>query len=441
MRELWKQVINNLRIEIKEETYEMWFKPIEPIKMENNTLQLSVPNKFFVKWLGEKYQESLEKKVQEITGENIRLEFISQEKEKENAFSPEMIPEEEPSRYGLGSFNPKYSFQNFVIGQSNHFAHAAAKAVAQEPGRAYNPLFIYGGVGLGKTHLLHAVGQEIKRKQPKFLVLYITSEKLTNEFIDALQNRTTMEFRTKYRTLDVLLIDDIQFIAGKEMMQQEFFHLFNSLYESRKQIILTADCSPKDLKPLEERLQSRFQWGVVADIQSPDIETRVAILKKKAENEHFAVSDEVLYLIASKIKSNIRIMEGALIGIAAYSSLTGKELNMERAKEYLKTLITEEEDMPVNLEKIQQVVARHYTITQKEMISRRRNDAVAFPRMLAMYLARTLTTHSTTEIGVKFGGRDHATVMYACNRIQKQIHQDPFFNQLVNKIIKDIKEE
>lgn len=440
LKETWKHVLNSIRLDIKEEIFELWFKPIEPVELKDNILVLSVPNKFFIKWLNEKYLDLLENKIRESYKNDLKIEFVSQEKEKDSSTSEEIIPEE-PARYGLGAFNPKYSFENFVVGQSNHFAYAAAKAVAHEPARAYNPLFIYGGVGLGKTHLLHAIGQEIKKKHPRLLVLYITSEKLTNEFINGLQNKTVSEFRAKFRTLDVLLIDDIQFIAGKEMIQQEFFHLFNTLYESKKQIVLTADCSPKDLKPLEERLQSRFQWGVVADIQSPDLETRVAILKKKATNENFMVVDEILYLIASKIRSNIRIMEGALIGIAAYASLTGKELTSDRAKEYLKTLINEEEEIPINLDKIQRIVSKYYNITPKEMISRRRNDSVAFPRMLAMYLTRTMTNLSTTEIGSKFGGRDHSTVMHASNRIQKQIHQDPFFNQLVNKMVKDIKEE
>jgi len=439
-QELWKKTLNNLRLEIKEETYELWFKPTEAVSVENNLLNVTVPNKFFVKWLDEKFKERIEKILKEISGSDIKINFISLEKEKEDNKSIESF-QEFPVEKTLGFFNVKYSFENFVVGQSNYFAHAASLAVANEPGKAYNPLFIYGGVGLGKTHLLHAIGIKTKKNHPGLLVLYISSEKFTNELIDGLRNNKMTEFRSKYRTLDVLLVDDIQFIAGKEMIQQEFFHIFNSLYESRKQIVLTADCSPRDLSPLEDRLRSRFQWGVVADIQPPDLETRVAILKKKAENENFSIPDEVLYFIASRVKNNIRIMEGALIGIAAYSSLTGNEVTVETAKNYLKTLITEDEIRPVSVERIQEVVANYYNITQKDIVSKKRNESIAFPRMLAMYLTRTMTDLSTTEIGNKFGGRDHSTVMYACNKIQRQIKKDPFFSQLVNKIVKEIKEE
>jgi len=439
-QKIWKDAINTIRLQVKEETYELWLKHAKFLSFENNIFKIAVPNRYFVSWLDERFKEGFEKILNELTGMDLKVEFVSLREEEQGEKEKIFDVEKSSVKTGFGIFNPKYSFENFVVGQSNYFAHAASVAVSNEPGRAYNPLFIYGGVGLGKTHLLHAIGMKTKTLHPNLLVLYITSEKFTNELVEALKNGEMSSFRSKYRTLDVLLIDDIQFIAGKEMIQQEFFHIFNSLYEARKQIVITSDKPPKDLSPLEERLRSRFQWGVVADIGPPDLETRVAILKKKTENENFTIPEEVIYYIASRIKDNVRTMEGALIGIAAYSSLTGEEVNIEFAKAYINTLIEEEEVKPVSIERIQEIVAKHYNISKKDIISKKREESVLFPRMLAMYLARNLTNLTLPEIGNKFGGRDPSVVLYACNKIQKQIKNDPFFSQLVNKIVKEIKE-
>ena len=314
-------------------------------------------------------------------------------------------------------------------------------AITKNPGRAYNPLFIYGGVGLGKTHLLNAVGIEIKKRFPSYNIIYVTSEKFTNDLIEYLKNNLMAEFRLKYRNVDILLIDDIQFIADKEMIQEEFFHTFNALYDRRKQIVITSDSSPKDLGSLEERLRSRFQWGVVADIQPPDLETRVAILKKKTEAEKINIPDDVLYYIASNIKSNIRTMEGAMLSIAAFASLTEMRITVDKAKEYLRTIISPSEiEKDITLERVQDIVCRHFNLRPSDMKSKRRTESIAFPRQVAMYLGRNLTNKSTIEIGAFFGGRDHSTVMYACNRIKTKILKDPYFLAMLNKITNQIKE-
>ncbi|MFA5085755.1 MAG: chromosomal replication initiator protein DnaA, partial [Candidatus Omnitrophota bacterium] len=331
---------------------------------------------------------------------------------------------------GLSS---RYTFDSFVIGPSNRFAHAAASAVCDSPAKAYNPLFIYGGVGLGKTHLMHSIGHKIIQRLPKAKILYISSEEFTNQLIGAIQNRTMIKFREKYRNVDILLIDDIQFIAGKEATQEEFFHTFNTLYDAHKQIVVSSDRPPKEIQSLEERLVSRFEWGLVTDIQPPDFETRMAILKKKSEKETILLPDDVYYFLAEKIKSNIRELEGALIRVVAYAKLIGREISVEMVKEVLKDMIREGEKK-ITIDMIQKKVCEYFDIKLSDMKIKKRSRAIAYPRQIAMYLARQLTDYSLPEIGEYFGGRDHTTVMHAYEKIKKDLKEKKGLSDLIGRI-------
>jgi len=444
--QLWDEILNKLKEEMPKDSYELWFKPTRAVSFEDNLLNVQVPNRFFSKYLQEKHKGKIEELLRVTTASEAQIIFtidpqshIQEKERKDEEIEPTSIAADETT-FTTMEFNPKYTFENFVVGPSNRFAHATAEAVANDPGKAYNPLFIYGGVGLGKTHLLQAIGHYNKKQNPRLTVLYITSERFTNELIESIRNDRMVEFRNKYRHLDVLMIDDIQFLAGKESTQEEFFHLFNTLYEAHKQIVISSDSTPKEIPTIEERLRSRFQWGVIADIQPPDIETRIAILRKKAGAENIFIPDDVVLFLASQIKSNIRELEGCLIRIVAFSSLTGSEVTVDRSKEILKDIITKEEiAVPITIELIQNAVSKHFHLDVKEMKSKKRTDAVAFPRQVAMYLARTLTEYSTTEIGADFGGRDHTTVMYACEKIKMKLAGDPFFAALINRITQEIK--
>jgi chromosomal replication initiator protein len=444
--DLWGDVVLQLKADLKEETFNLWLKPIKALRWEDQLMTLQVPNRFFSDWLKKNCQKTVEEKLKALTGHDAALAFeAAQEiepilKEEESRAEPLPTPKPE-SRFDTSeeTFNPKYTFDTFVVGPSNRFAQAASEAVAKDPGRAYNPLFLYGGVGLGKTHILNAVGHHIRKNRPGARVLYISSEKFINEFIDALRFEKMKDFRAKYRNVDCLLIDDIQFLVGKENSQEEFFYTFNTLYDMKKQIVITSDRTPSETK-VGDRLVSRFEWGVVADIQPPDLETRIAILRKKASSENMFVPDDVILYIASQIRANIRELEGSLIRIVAFSSLTGTPLTVDAARETLKDIVQQNEAArPVQIPDIQEVVARHFNLDIKDMKSKRRTDAVAFPRQIAMYLARTLTECSTTEIGESFGGKDHTTVMHACNKIKAKMQSDPYFTALVNKIIQQIR--
>ena len=336
------------------------------------------------------------------------------------------------------TLNPKYTFNSFVIGNSNRFAHAASLAVAEAPAKAYNPLFIYGGVGLGKTHLMHAIGHYILESNPNAKVVYVSSEKFTNELINAIKDDKNEEFRSKYRNVDVLLIDDIQFIAGKERTQEEFFHTFNALHDANKQIILSSDRPPKEIPTLEDRLRSRFEWGLIADIQVPDFETRMAILKKKADVENLNVANDVMGYIASKIKSNIRELEGALIRIIAYSSLTNREVSVDLATEALKDIISKKQGKHVTIDAIQDIAASYYNLRIEDLKSQRRTRSVAYPRQIAMYLSRKLTDMSLPKIGEEFGGRDHTTVIHAYEKISENLKTDDTLQHTVNNITKKL---
>jgi len=444
LQELWETILHEVKQEMREESFELWFRPLKPISLENNILTLQCPNKFFSDWVKTNYGKKIETLFGQKLGGEIKLNYLTLESltpEKEKKEEEIVIlTQKEEVLPPANEFDPRYTFENFIVGPTNRFAQAAAYRVANEPGKAFNPLFIYGGVGLGKTHLLHAIGHQTREAYPQIKIVYVTSEKFINEFIDSLRYERLNDFRNKYRGPDCLLIDDIQFLIGKQRSEEEFFYTFNALYDSRRQIVVTSDRPPQEIPALQERLISRFEWGVVADIKPPDLETRIAILRKKAEKEKLYVPDDVIAFIAEQIQTNIRQLEGALIRVVAFASLLGTEISIDKAKEVLRDIIVKKEvTQPITIEKIQKVVAKHFHLHSKEMVSKKRTDAVAFPRQIAMYLARTLTEQSTTEIGEAFGGRDHTTVMHACEKVKAKVSSDPYFSAFINKILEEIK--
>ena len=450
LNNLWEQALNIIKGEISEISFNTWIKSCTPISISDNLLKLSVPNEFTKGILDTRYKDLLIQALKIVTSRRFKIEFYlesdleeekeNEEKQKEekkentNDVDGSIVVSDEMS----ATLNPKYTFQSFVIGNSNRFAHAASLAVAESPAKAYNPLFIYGGVGLGKTHLMHAIGHYILQENPKAKVVYVSSEKFTNELINAIKDDKNEEFRNKYRKVDVLLIDDIQFIAGKERTQEEFFHTFNALHEENKQIILSSDRPPKEIPTLEDRLRSRFEWGLIADIQPPDFETRMAILKKKADVEGLNVPNEVMVYIATKIKSNIRELEGALIRIIAYSSLTNRDVSVDLASEALKDIISNKESAPVTVKTIQESVANYYNLRIEDLKSQRRTRNIAYPRQIAMYLSRKLTDMSLPKIGEEFGGRDHTTVIHAYEKISENLKTDEGLQSMINDITKKL---
>ena len=448
VEELWKKVVDNLQQQLVQESFSLWIQPLKPVSLNNDKFVLQVPNKYFSDWLNVHQKDNIEKLISIETHSPVTLMFqevqdltsilkkVDDIQEPVSASQPVKVLTDE-------NFNPRYIFDRFVVGASNRFAHASCEAVAKDPGRQFNPLFLYGGVGLGKTHLLHAIGNHIRKNNPSLRVLYVTSEKFINEFIDSLRFEKPASFRNKYRNLDCLLIDDIQFLVGRQSSQEEFFYTFNTLYDSHKQVVITSDRPPKELPTLEPRLISRFEWGVIADIQPPDLETRIAIMRKKAEEERLYIPDDVVLYIATQIKSNIRELEGSLLRITAFSAFTGTPLTVDSVQKILKDVVRPPDDAaPITIDKIQRVVAKHFNLDFKDMKSKRRTDAVAFPRQIAMYLARTLTDEfSTTDIGDAFGGKDHTTVMHACNKIKARMATDPYFVAKINQISQDIRSE
>ena len=446
-RELIKKELDN------DQAFNIWFGPVNFHSVSIETLTLEIPNKLFQDILLDRYAGILHSNVAKSCGKDMKVEFFmrddndgptgkkpdegsTKEKPQAKTFWPFGRDKQEPAKeIGLSS---KYNFDNFVIGPSNRFAHAAAFAVCDSPAKAYNPLFIYGGVGLGKTHLMHAIGHRIMQRLPKAKILYISSEEFTNQLIGAIQNRTTTKFREKYRNVDILLIDDIQFIAGKESTQEEFFHTFNTLYDAHKQIVVSSDRPPKEIQALEERLVSRFAWGLVTDIQPPDFETRMAILKKKSEKETILLPDDVYYFLAEKIKSNIRELEGALIRVVAYAKLIGKDISVDMVKEVLKDMIREGEKK-ITIDMIQKKVCEYFDIKISDMKIKKRSRAIAYPRQIAMYLARQLTDYSLPEIGEYFGGRDHTTVMHAYEKIKTDLKEKKGLSDLLGRVTDNIK--
>lgn len=444
LKSLWEKTLIIIKSEMSEVSFNTWIKSCQPISISSNTIKISVPNSFTQDILEKRYKDLVINSIEAACSKVYSIEFImasdiqeTEEKEEKIIKASEkssIVVNDEMS----STLNPKYTFDSFVIGNSNRFAHAASLAVAEAPAKAYNPLFIYGGVGLGKTHLMHAIGHYVLQNNSNAKVVYVSSEKFTNELINAIKDDKNEEFRNKYRSVDVLLIDDIQFIAGKERTQEEFFHTFNELHGANKQIILSSDRPPKEIPTLEARLRSRFEWGLIADIQAPDFETRMAILKKKADVEKLNVANEVMVYIATKIKSNIRELEGALIRIVAYSSLTNRPITVELATEALKDIISNKQNKNITMDVIQDVVAGYFNLRVEELKSQRRTRNVAYPRQIAMYLSRKLTDMSLPKIGEEFGGRDHTTVIHAYEKISDALTKDESLQHTVNDITKKL---
>lgn len=441
---IWESVLDYLKEELDNQvSFKTWFMPSKLISLDENAAIIQTPNDLVRKMLEDRYKNLLKKGFLKILNRDISIEIIVDtdnipEKMKDQAKNT-ALENEKGTEFISTPLNPKYTFDTFVIGNSNRFAHAASLAVAEAPAKAYNPLFIYGGVGLGKTHLMHAIGHFILDNNPDAKVLYVSSEKFTNELINSIRDDRNVQFRNKYRSIDVLLVDDIQFIAGKERTQEEFFHTFNALYEASKQIIISSDRPPKEIPTLEERLRSRFEWGLITDIQPPDLETRIAILRKKAKMENLDIPNEVMLYIAKKIKTNIRELEGALIRIMAYSSLTNQEINVQLAKEALKDILPESKTKKIDIPLIQKIVGEYYNLSIEDFKSKKRTRAVAYPRQIAMYLSRELTDYSLPQIGEEFGGRDHTTVLHAYDKISKDIESNPSFKKRLDEIISKIK--
>jgi chromosomal replication initiator protein len=429
LTELWNKTLAILRDELSQASFDTWLKSTYLLSYNQDLITISVPNEFAKEWLETRYYELIQDTLELLVNHNVTLTFITQ---KNHSQPPRTIPN---LRSNLDpKLNPKYTFDTFVVGNSNRFAHAAAQAVAGYPSKAYNPLFIYGGVGLGKTHLMHAIGHYVQEHYPDYRVLYVSSEKFTNELINSIRDDKPEEFRNKYRTIDVLLVDDIQFLTGKERTQEEFFHTFNTLHNANKQIIISSDRPPKEITTLEDRLRSRFEWGLIVDIQPPDYETRIAILQKKAQNEGIQLNDDVLAFIAQKINSNIRKLEGALLKVAAHAALTDKPIDPPKAEELLKDMLPQSQPKPITIDLIQEKVASFYKLKKEDLKSKKRTRAVAHPRQVAMYLARELTDMSLPVIGSGFGGRDHTTVMHACDKISQEIGLNQQFKDEVDTL-------
>lgn len=444
MKAVWIEAINNLKSEISHQNIKTWIEPIKFIGLEGDTVILETPNKFIKDWFKDNYEILVKKALSNLLNKKIDIKILISEVKKQKKTNDynqddeikkqaEFKNYEEPVKIDT-NVNPKYTFDTFVSGPSNQFAHAAAMAVAHNPATTYNPLFIYGGVGLGKTHIIHSIGNEILKSKKNLKVFYYSSEKFTNELINSLRHGKMEDFRNKFRSIDVLLIDDIQFIAGKKSTQEEFFHTFNALYESHKQIVVTSDKFPKEIPDLEERLRSRFEWGLIADIQEPDTETKQAILKMKSEQNNIYLPEDVIYFLANSITSNVRELEGYLIRIGAYSSLTSTQINLEMAKEILKNIITEN-SKEVTIDKIQKIVAEHYQLKVADIKSQKRLKNIVLPRQIAMYISRNMTSLSYPEIGEKFGGKDHSTIIHAIKKIQEKMSNDMGLKLTVEKLM------
>jgi len=424
----------------------MWFAPLRASAIDNNSVTLEAANEFSGVWLKDNYLSLLQDAFAAAAGRQLQVKFkiAAGNAPAPSAPTPTAVKtktfdsaHDRPASTEL-HFNPKNTFESFVVGNNNNFAYAAALAVAQAPGKSYNPLFLYGGVGLGKTHLLHAIGQHVSANKKGARVAYLSSEKFTNEYIDGIQNNLLARFRKKYRQTDVLLIDDIQFLAGKERIQEEFFHTFNALHEAHKQIVLTCDRPASEIQGLEHRLVSRFEWGLVTDLQPPDVEMRLAILQKKAQLMNVTLPEEILNFLANRIRTNVRRLEGALIRVASYASLTGKKLTIETVESLLREILHEEGRFSINIEVIQKKVAEHFDIRLADMTSKRRPENIAFPRQIAMYLSRQLTESSLNTIGEAYGGRDHGTVLHACRLVKDRMEVDSNVRQVVHYLEKQL---
>jgi len=436
-RELWDEALSVIRNRISRQSFEAWFRPLSLGVVEDHRINVHLPNRFFKEWFEEHYLSLLRTALEDLMFTKVEVVLLLPDKEA----APQAVVREESTHHrasrrardGAAHFNPKYSFESFVVGSSNQFAHAACLAVAEQLSKAYNPLFIYGGVGLGKTHLLHAIGHLGLQRNPRIKVSYVSSEKFTNDLINAIRFDATVEFRNRYRSLDLLLIDDIQFIAGKERTQEEFFHTFNDLYDSSKQLVISSDSLPREIPTLEERLRSRFEWGLIADIQPPDLETKAAILRKKAQAEGVRLPDEVSLFIAKHAKSNIRELEGSLVRLVAHASFTNREVSLELAQEVLKDLTAEQLRIPT-IPSIQKAVAEFYGVRVEDLRSRGRNKSIVLPRQVAMYLCREIVKASLPDIGEGFGGKDHTTVIHSCQKVKRKIAGEDTFRKQIHDL-------
>ncbi|EFI85098.1 chromosomal replication initiator protein DnaA [Listeria grayi DSM 20601] len=439
---IWQEALQVVKKNMSKPSYDTWMKSTTAHSLEGNHFIISAPNNFVRDWLEKSYTQFIATILQEITGNTYDVQFIDGEQEEKFEYvtpKKHLDDIEENPENSKHMLNPRYVFDTFVIGSGNRFAHAASLAVAEAPAKAYNPLFIYGGVGLGKTHLMHAVGHYVQQHKENANVMYLSSEKFTNEFISSIRDNKSEEFRAKYRNVDVLLIDDIQFLAGKEGTQEEFFHTFNTLYDEQKQIIISSDRPPKEIPTLEDRLRSRFEWGLITDITPPDLETRIAILRKKAKADGLDIPNEVMLYIANQIDSNIRELEGALIRVVAYSSLVNKDITAGLAAEALKDIIPNNKPTVITIKAIQAAVGEYYHVRLEDFKAKKRTKSIAYPRQIAMYLSRELTDASLPKIGDEFGGRDHTTVIHAHEKITQLIKSDMNLKNDIAEIEKQLR--
>jgi chromosomal replication initiator protein len=428
----WDRILHHVERRVNPHSFNTWFRPTRLESAEDGRIVVRVPTRLFRKRLTETYGQILQGVLVEVGMENARIEYICVEQD-----AQEGVPSSQ-ARLDFDSvshqLNPRYTFDSFVVGGSNQFAHAAAQAVADQPSKSYNPLFLYGGVGLGKTHLMQAIGHTLKKRNPSLRLTYVSAEKFTNEVIASLRFDRMSSFRDRFRTMDVLMVDDIQFIATRERTQEEFFHTFNALYDQQKQIVISSDCPPKEISAIEERLRSRFEWGLIADIQPPDLETKIAILQKKAESERVRLADDVAEYIARSIKSNVRELEGALIRLIAFASLTGAEVNLGTAQQVLKNII-EIQEKKVTIEQIQKRVGEHFGLRAQDLKVRSNSKVIAFPRQVAMFLVKQLTSASLPEIGRQFGGKHHTTVLHSIHKIENLRRVDKDLNKTINRLL------
>ncbi|HKY31518.1 MAG TPA: chromosomal replication initiator protein DnaA [Candidatus Polarisedimenticolia bacterium] len=430
---IWDKILDNLEAKVNPRSFATWLRPTALARDEGRTIYVSVPSELFANWLSKNYMELIKETAGDLERREAEFAFVYGEKEREGleGKAGEATPASAP-------LNSKYTFDTFVVSSSNEMAHAAALRVAEQPSLTYNPLYIYGGVGLGKTHLMHAIGNHLTLTRPQLRQRYISTETFMNELISSIRFEKTVDFRERYRGIDLLLIDDIQFLAGKERTQEEFFHTFNSLYESQKQIVITSDCPPREIPTIEERLRSRFEWGLIADIQPPDLETKVAILNKKAEERQVVVPQDVALFIASRVRSNIRELEGSLIRVAAYSSVTNREIDLTLAKDVLKDVLADD-SKGVSIESIQKYVSNYFHLRGPEIKSKSNTKQIAFPRQIAMYLCKALTDSSLPEIGKRFGGKHHSTVIHAIKKVETKRSLERDFDKMINSFIEALK--
>jgi chromosomal replication initiator protein len=436
VQNLWDKFLDLIKSRVSINTYSTWFQPTRLNRAEGDTLFIQIPTAVFRQVLSRTYGEIVKAVFHQMGTPNMKVQYVCTEEEPVAAAPA--ISGTKQSKLDFESsdhqLNLRYTFDSFVVGKSNEFAHAASRAVAEQPSKSYNPLFLYGGVGMGKTHLMHAIGHTIKKRNPAMRLSYVSAEKFTIEVINSLRFDRMISFRDRFHTVDVLLVDDIQFIAGKERTQEEFFHTFNALYEQQKQIVISSDCLPKDINSIEERLRSRFEWGLIADIQPPDLETKIAILQKKAENDRFNLPDEVAEYIARAIKSNVRELEGALTRLMAYGSLTGTPISLATAQQVLRNIIASQEKR-VTIDLIQKRVSEHFNLREQDLKIRSNTRAIAFPRQVAMYIVKQLTTASLPEIGRQFGGKHHTTVLHSINKIEELRRSDKELNRTITRLM------